>query len=301
MNVPNCLIETDNTRRELVQHGTTMFPTAFFNHSMKNNLIPWHWHEDMEVGIVVNGEVEVLIDTEKYIVSEGDGFFVNSGVLHEMAESGGTKGEFYSIVFHPRLVGGNADSIFWNKYLQPLMTNTSLKGMKLEHKVEWQNEIVKLVEKAWENNVKEEMGYEFEIRHYLSRMIFLLSEYKKKEVCKLSAKAMRDETRIKRMIEYIQEHYSEEVLMEQIAKSASISESECLRCFRNTIGTTPIQFLKEFRLQKAAQLLNTTAQKVVDIGIQCGFQDMSYFAKTFRSVYGCTPSEYREKNKRNFT
>lgn len=301
MITPSCLIETDNTRKELVQHGTTMFPVAFFNHSMKNNLIPWHWHEDMEVGIVVDGSVEVLIDAEKYIVSEGEGFFVNSGVLHEMAESGGTKGEFYSIVFHSRLVGGNADSIFWNKYLQPLITNTSLKGMKLENKIDWQREIVELVKRAWENNRKETVGYEFEIRHHLSKMIFLLSEYKKQDVCKLSAKAIRDETRIKKMIEYIQKHYQEEVLTEQIAKSASISESECLRCFRNTIGTTPIQFLKEFRLQKAAQLLNATTQKVVDIGIQCGFQDMSYFAKTFRSVYGCTPSEYREKNKREFT
>ena len=79
----------------------------------------------------------------------------------------------------------------------------------------------------------------------------------------------------------------------EIAGSASLSESECLRCFHNTIGTTPIQYLKSYRIKKAAELLSNTERKIVDIGMACGFQDMSYFAKAFRGIYGCTPSEYR--------
>lgn len=68
--------------------------------------------------------------------------------------------------------------------------------------------------------------------------------------------------------------------IDEIAESVSLSVSECLRCFHNTIGTTPIQYLKSFRIKKAAELLTNTDMKIVDIGIMCGFQDMSYFAKT---------------------
>ena len=78
-------------------------------------------------------------------------------------------------------------------------------------------------------------------------------------------------------------------------RSFILCVSECLRCFHNTIGTTPIQYLKSFRIKKAAELLTNTDLKIVDIGIMCGFQDMSYFAKTFRNIYGCTPSKYRGK------
>ena len=110
-----------------------------------------------------------------------------------------------------------------------------------------------------------------------------------------STKKLRDSQRMKNMLQYIDENYSENITINEIAGSVSLSVSECLRCFHSTIGTTPIQYLKAFRIKKAAELLTNTNMKIVDIGIICGFQDMSYFAKTFRNIYGCTPSKYREK------
>ena len=110
-----------------------------------------------------------------------------------------------------------------------------------------------------------------------------------------STKKLRDSQRMKNMLQYIDEHYSDNITINEIAESVSLSVSECLRCFHRTIGTTPIQYLKSLRIKKAAELLTNTDLKIVDIGIICGFQDMSYFAKTFRNIYGCTPSKYREK------
>ena len=81
--------------------------------------------------------------------------------------------------------------------------------------------------------------------------------------------------------------------MKDIADSATISVSECLRCFQATIGVTPIQYVKQYRIQKAAELLIASDRTISDIGGQCGFYDMSYFSKEFRKIYSCTPSEYR--------
>ena len=106
---------------------------------------------------------------------------------------------------------------------------------------------------------------------------------------------MRDGERIKIMLQYIQEHYNEELILAKIAESAAVSENECLRCFRSMIGSTPIQYVKQVRIQKAADLLLSTNRKISDIGAECGFQEMSYFAKTFRELKGCTPGEFRRK------
>ena len=97
------------------------------------------------------------------------------------------------------------------------------------------------------------------------------------------------------MLQYIQEHYSEETDTAQIARSAMISESECLRCFHKSIGMPPIRYLKQFRIQKAAELLMSTDKKAGDIGAECGFLDTSYFTKVFREIKGCTPGEYRRR------
>ena len=83
----------------------------------------------------------------------------------------------------------------------------------------------------------------------------------------------------------------------QIAASASVSKSECLRCFRASIGATPIQYLRQFRVQKAAELLVGTRLKISDVGAQCGFQEPSYFIKTFRELMGRTPAAYRAQKR----
>ena len=66
-----------------------------------------------------------------------------------------------------------------------------------------------------------------------------------------NADVLIDGARIKAMLQYVQAHYMEELHVEQIAASALIGEGECLRCFRGTIGTTPMQYVKQFRIQKA--------------------------------------------------
>lgn len=124
-------------------------------------------------------------------------------------------------------------------------------------------------------------------------MIFLLFQNCPGAEKTPSEKALRDGQRMKIMLQYIQEHYGEELTLTKIAQSAAVSENECLRCFRTMIGSTPIRYVKQVRIQRAAELLAATDRKISDIGGMCGFQEMSYFAKIFRELKGYTPKEYR--------
>ena len=131
------------------------------------------------------------------------------------------------------------------------------------------------------------------MREGLSRVVALLTAHRPPARESPSEKALRDGERIRAMLRYIQEHYGEELTVAAIARSAAVSQSECLRCFKSTIGATPIQYVKQLRIQRAAELLVSTGEKIADIGAACGFQEMSYFARTFRALKGRTPSQYR--------
>ena len=122
----------------------------------------------------------------------------------------------------------------------------------------------------------------------------------KSESQPLSAKALRTAERSKTMVQFIQTHYAEELTTAEIARSAAVSESECLRCFRATIGISPIRYLRQFRVQKAMELLDGTAMKVAEVGARCGFSDNSYFTKVFHELKGCSPSEWRERKKGSY-
>lgn len=163
--------------------------------------------------------------------------------------------------------------------------------------VDWQHEAIEDMERAFRAVVNEIPGYEFKTRAALSEMIFQLVSHAP-AVQAMPKKALRSADRIKTMLQFIQEHYAEDISVEQVASSASISPSECLRCFHDMIGTTPNQYLRDQRAQRAAELLCGTGLRVTEIAMQCGFQDASYFARAFRQVYGCGPTEYRRKARR---
>lgn len=286
----------DENRQELIEHGTVQFPVAVYLEDLLNDPIYWHWHKEWEFGIITEGEGIVAMDNKQYRLKAGDFFFNNAEVLHAAWASMTGTVTMHVIVFHPRIVGGSIESVFWQKYVTPLNDNPHVRGFVLQEGEKLREHCAKLVEEIWDKCSKKVPGYEFQVRNDLSELTYLVYQHSQNELEVIPKKENRDAKRIKNMMLYIQEHYGEDVSLAQLSSCADISESECMRCFKRVIGVTPIQFLKQFRIQQAKNLLANTSEKIVDIGIQCGFQDMSYFSKTFQQQCGCTPTEFRRKS-----
>lgn len=287
-------VHVDATGRDIARHGTTAFPVASYDGDLSKYRMAWHWHEEMEAVVLTSGSLVFAAGDRKYTLQEGEGIFINSGILHGAwsLETGDCR--FHSLVFHPRLVGGSSDSVFFQNYVRPLMENPSLEGMVLSPRIDWQAEAITAIENAWQACFQEPVGYEFQVRTNLSQLLCLLQSSFPASAAP-NKKQLRTAERIKNMLHYIHENFGEDLNTSAIAKSAGVSDSECLRCFHTVIGTTPIQYLRQYRIQRSSQMLMETELPVAEIAARCGFQDVSYFAKTFRELRGCAPSEYRGK------
>ena len=75
----------------------------------------------------------------------------------------------------------------------------------------------------------------------------------------------------------------------------SFSASHFMRWFRQMTGQSFVAFLNEFRLNAAAEALQATDETVLTIASRCGFENLSYFNRTFKAHFGTTPREYRKK------
>lgn len=104
-------------------------------------------------------------------------------------------------------------------------------------------------------------------------------------------------SRMRTMLGCISENYREKLTLEMIASAAGISKSEALRCFRRSIGTTPVKYLCDFRIAKAKELLRSTEDKVTTVALNVGIDNISYFVRRFSEETGMTPVEWRKRGR----
>ncbi len=85
----------------------------------------------------------------------------------------------------------------------------------------------------------------------------------------------------------------EKIALSDIAKSANMCNNSCISVFKSFTNATPIEYLTNFRIGKASQLLKSTDKSISEIAQDCGFSGSSYFSETFKRIVGKTPREFR--------
>ena len=99
--------------------------------------------------------------------------------------------------------------------------------------------------------------------------------------------------KIKSVLNYINEHYTEDITINTLANICDYSEYHFMRFFKKYTGKTCIQFIKNYRLEKAYNLLKNTDLPVTQISFDVGFSNVSYFIRSFKEKYKVTPKELR--------
>jgi AraC-like DNA-binding protein len=83
---------------------------------------------------------------------------------------------------------------------------------------------------------------------------------------------------------------------EKLAQTVGVSPAHLQKLFKVETGISPVQFIKQLRLEKAREFLETTFSRVQQIGFEVGITDQSYFNREFKKKYGITPYQYREQH-----
>lgn len=295
MALQECGLNMNSTQKELRPHGTAEFPCAGYESEhtpSPDDVIPWHWHEEFEVIFIPEGVLRLKILSETYVVKQGELAIINSGVLHY----GDTDNycHLQSIVFSPLLITGTADSDFSEKYVRPLMECCDFSCLIFPATDPLSTEY----KAAFEALKTDRFAFEFTVREVLSHII--IEAYRKYEpsIIKPEKEKNLDSIRLAQMLGFIEEHYPEDITLADICSAAYIGEREAMRCFKRTVGESPMQYLIKFRLMKSANmLLEKPTVGIAEIAGRCGFDSPSYYTKQFKTLYKCTPRDYVKQHK----
>lgn len=107
------------------------------------------------------------------------------------------------------------------------------------------------------------------------------------------SKIEMEDNRIAKTVLYIRKHLNEAIELEKLAEISCLSKDHFIRLFKKELGTTPLQYINQKKIEKAKLLLITEELAVKEIAFQLAFDDYSYFNRLFKKTTGVTPQEYR--------
>ena len=99
----------------------------------------------------------------------------------------------------------------------------------------------------------------------------------------------------KTILSMIEQHYSEPLSLQALANTVHMNSHYFCRFFKELTDQTPIEYLNSYRVEAACEQLYVSQKSILEIALDCGFNDVSYFIKVFKKYKNLTPSEYRRK------
>lgn len=237
-----------------------------------------------------------MTPTQKVVLHQGFAGFINTNVMH-MRKVLDPNDDVVQLIhiFEPRLIASPGSRIE-QRYVLPILTTPATEVMIFSPEQPSHQTVIEKIRDAFtlSNN---EFGYEISLRNALSEIwmeTFRLFRQTHESTNRTSA--LRADEKLKLMITFIYENFQNKIQITDIAQAAFLSERECFRLFRQTLDCSPMEYLKNYRIQKACEILRTQPEyNISQIAYSCGFPNVSYFSWVFKKLFALSPSEYRSK------
>ena len=288
-------------------HGTTERPFSLYHiqdihHAFQ---IPVHWHDELEIIYVKNGALSVTISGENYIGNPDEAFVVSPGDLHFMGSQTG-KVDYYTFLFPLEYVSFQVNDLLEKAVMAPLKSG-KLKikpqiGDKLSDicdglkALEYSNLVPFGAEKDTEfaENQNENMN---DLATQLEIKILLLQFFKRmlQHGFIVENNTSGRNTTEKEMISYIQQNFTREISLKEFGNQFHLSEKYISRYFKEHFHITLSQYINHLRLEHARQLLQETTLPITEVAMQSGYENVSYFIRSFKKMYGMSPLKYRKR------
>lgn len=275
--------KTTDSRYEIHKIADPSLPFLFYNYRIRPNRInnTCNWHENIEILLVTQGTGVIQNNEDRLPVQAGDLVVVNANSLHSVS-SIDEMHYLCLIIDRSFCLANHFDSN--NVRFAPLIRDEKINGL-IEA---FQQEFTAPAQTPYRVMA---------LRAYALQIMLLL--------CRCYGKA-EDEppadsrlmASIKQAIGYIRSESHQDLSLEDIAAFAGLSKYYFAREFRRITGYSVVTYLNLVRCDKAKGLLAERNMTIGEISRSCGFDNQSYFTRTFRAYAGKTPSEYRESKRK---
>ena len=290
-------LQTEKDHKEIKKHGNYEFPVHISLEKIQayeQNFFPWHWHPEIELTWVVSGQIEYLVNDKKYLLTEGEGLFCNSNSLHSGYMVDQKDCSYLSVTFHPRFIYGYENSLLQTRYVDFITANEGWHSLMLQKDVDWHQETGRQIQDIYRMSKDPSPDYELRVHLILTGIWLNLYRYYR-SLPASEQQPQKHLARLKEILSYIQDHYTQEITLDEIADHVNICKSECCRFFKKYMKMTIFDYILFLRIQNSLPLLRA-GESVTRIAGLTGFSTSAYYGQIFKRYMGCSPSRYRKEH-----
>lgn len=289
----------DQEFQQKVTYESQLFAFNFFHTSVRQGQpdILFHWHPELEISYVYEGSASYHIDNFDYFSSQpGDIILMRPNALHSIHPIGDLPHETDSLQFHLDTLGAGLVDRVSLHYLQPLQQDKFQFVPRIQPGDPGYESIKDCLFAIFDTIRQEDRHFELLLKAQFFQLLHLLF-FHRHVVKKTTDDMYRKNEQIRDLIEFIQDHYQEDLSIERLADHMGYSKTHFMTVFKQHTGTSCTDFVIQVRLRKACQLLTNTVQPILAIAHAVGFNNLSNFNRQFKHYYQVTPSQYRKERK----
>jgi len=292
-----------NYLKETTNSNDSMFPLYSHNINIDNkaNMINCHWHDEIEFVLVTSGTAVFQIESSLYEVHEGEIIIIGAGELHSAYNhSSENICTCKSLIFNSEMLSSKSSDAIQIKFINPLINNQLILPHHLSCKTETEIAIKTFLTELINTLDSKDSNFELMAKSYLymifSKVMLMVTHKNTQE--SLNINNIDRIGNIKNILNYIHQNYSKPLTIKELSSKLNISEGHFCRTFKSFTFKTPIDYLNYYRTTKAQDLLINTDKKILEVCMDVGFNNLSYFINIFKKNTGYTPSSFRKKHLR---
>lgn len=282
------------------ENGQTSHIVCHIQHVVDTgNVYPAHYHSYIEMLYATSGEYEVTLGGKQYRFVKGDMVLINSREVHQIDSKKKSGGEYLVIRFEPEIL---YSSMFDNyqelQYVLPFLLEDAGQ-QKVIHAAELKESFVpKLVWQIYREYEEKEYAYELAMKTGISEIFLWVLRYFHRKGNTFSISDQSQNAMLRRLqpcLDYVENHYEEELRSDEMAKICQMSDSYFSRIFNAHMGRTFHDYVNYIRIREAEKMLLTSQKNVTEVAGEVGFSSSSYFIKQFRLQKGISPKQFQKQ------
>ena len=271
-------------------------PFKLYTKSGNGIVISSRYSDDaMEIAEVVSGRVKFQIGTVFFEATAGDMIFVPPTMVFR-ADSLSEHASVRGITFNSSILEANMDRVDLDiLYMFYVQAKNKISVFKPDHPVH--ETLAKYMQNSHDEDGSKEVCYKLPIRANVYLMMTELLRYYCGSKDELDRMIYHNVMRLRPVVEYIDEHYSEKLTIEKLSGMITVSPDYFTKIFKESMGKTPIDYINAIRINRAMRYLSDTDKSMIEIADEIGFCNPNYFHKIFKQYMNSSPLAYRKAAK----